>query len=188
MDKASLVRSDREIEGLILQALSKAKVPITLCVWHYAEERAEWQLVIATPWYDSKGPRTASFSVFKALEAAGVYKAVPLRRVSVRSPKDSTVKALEQEIKDLDEGAIHIVEISPKRLYSVIFSPYRGQGGAVPAKQMHGLDELRAFLEKNLHIARSSVDQSLADLSRKGNTSISSVQLTNRQAKRLRLA
>lgn len=69
-----------------------------------------------------------------------------------------------------------------------MFAPFTGKGGAVPAKRLSGLEELREFLDKRLHIWRSSVDEALAELDRKGSASISQVQLTSRQAKKLGLA
>ncbi len=58
----------------------------------------------------------------------------------------------------------------------------------MPAKRLSGLEELREFLDKRLHIRRSSIDEALAELARKGNTSIFHVQLTTREAKKLGLA
>lgn len=188
MDKAALVKSDLEIEGLVLEALSRAKIPVTLCVWHYAPQLEEWQLIIATPWHDSKSPRTAYSSVINALSDAGIYPDVPMRRIFVLGPKDTFIKALEREVKTSTEGAIHIVESRPNRSYSVVFSPFIGPGGAVPAHKLAGLNELREFLDKRLHIPRASVDQALADLKRKRNASILGVQLTNREARKNRLA
>ena len=189
MDKATLVRSDLEIEGRILEALNRGKIPVTLVDWNYVSEIEEWQLVIATPLYDSKGPHEAVSRVIKALQQAGIYEDVPIRRVSVLSPDDSLVKTLERELKVRTEGSIHLVALDRhQKVYSVIFSPYTGPGGAVPARRITGLAELRTFLEKDLHIGKTSVDDALAELDRKGNTSIFNVQLTNREAKNRGLA
>ena len=192
MDKATLVRSDLEIEGRILEALSRGKIPVTLVDWNYVSEIEEWQLVIATPLYDSKGAHEAVSRVIKALQQAGIYEDVPIRRVSVLSPNDTLVKTLEQEVKVLTEGSIHIVGLDQNKpnhenVYVVIFSPYTGPGGAVPARHIKGLVELRRFLEVSLHIWTTSVDEALHKLARKGNASIPNVQLSKREAKRLGL-
>ena len=191
MDKTALVRSDRDIGGLVLEALSRAKIPVRLCDWHHVPDIDEWELIIATPWYDARGPREANSRVIKALQDAGIYQDVPILRLSVRSPGDAVVKAIEQELKDRKQGTIHIVDLggpNGRKEYSVIFAPYTGKGGAVPSKRLSGLEQLREFLEKRLHIWRSSVDEALAELDRKGNASISQVQLTTREAKKLGLA
>ncbi len=193
MDKATLVRSDLEIEGLILEALSRAKIPVTLVDWNYAPEVDEWQLVVATPWYESKGPREANARIIKALQDAGIYEEVPMRRVYVLSPDDNLVRTLEEEVKVCKEGAIHIIshddnKRNREKVYSVFFSPFTGPGGAVPAKRITGLGELRKFLEERLHIRKTSVDDALAELARKETVSVFNVQLTNREARRLGLA
>src|SRR5438552_14939419 len=75
-----------------------------------------------------------------------------------------------------------------KKISSVIFAPFTEPGGAVPAQHFTGLGELRKFLEELLHIRKTSVGEALAELVRKGTTSIFNVQLTNREAKKLKLA
>jgi len=193
MDKATLVRNDLEIEGRVLEALSRANIPVTLCDWNYVDEINEWQLVVATPVYDSKGPLEAYSRVIGALQSAAIYEDVPIRRVSVLSPNDNMVKRLEQDIKIRTEGAIHIVGFDEDRpnhekVYSVIFTPFTGSG-AVPAKRITGLGDLRRFLEERLHIGKTAVvEEALPELERKGSTSIFNVQLTNKAAKRFGLA
>jgi hypothetical protein len=190
MDKAALVRSDLEIEGRVLDALSRADIPVALCDWNYVPEIDEWQLVVATPWYDRKGPHATYSSVIKALQDAGIYEEVPMRRLFIKSPDDSLVKTLEEELKVQKEGAIHIIAhngSSDDKRYSVLFAPFSGPGGAVPVRHITGLRELRDFLETRLHVRRGSVDDALAELARRGATSLFHVQLTNRQAKRLGL-
>lgn len=191
MDKATLVRSDLEIRARIMAALSRTKIPITLIDWNYVSQVDQWQLIIATPWYDSKGPREAYSRVFGALQDAGVYQDLPFLRLFLKSPHDPVVKGLEREVKTETEGVIHIVDYSsPGRdeRYSISFSPFAGSGGAVPSKIVSGVDELRDFLEDRLRIGKSSVDEALRELQYKNSASIFHVRLTNRQAKTLGLA
>ena len=196
MDKAALVTGDEEILDRVVQALSQAKIPVTLVEWDYVSEKEEGQLaklVIGTPLHDSKGPHEAYSRVIEALERAGFYADVPMLRVSVLSPEASVVKALEQEVKSRTEGNIHILSHGPKgpnyeKEFSVIFAPFAGPGGAVPAKRITSLVELRKFLEERLHIQKTSVEEALHELARKGHTSLFNVQLTNRQRKKLGLA
>ena len=190
MDKATLVRTDLEIEGRVLVALSLAKIPVTLSHLNYVAQLDEWQLIIATPWYDSKGPRETYSRVFKALQDAGIFEGIPTRRLFLKSPADPLVKALERDVKHKTEGSIHVLaDRKPvhERRYTVIFAPYTGSGGAVPARRFVGSDKLRSFLEDDLYISRSSIDEALSELGRKGSASIFNVQLTRKELKRLAL-
>jgi hypothetical protein len=190
VDKATLIRNDLEIEGRVLAALSLAKIPITLSDLNYVPQLDEWQFIIATPWYDSKGPRESYTRVFKALQDAGVYEDIPTRRLFLKSPTDPLVKALERDLKHKTEGSVHILgdkKFHAQRPYAVIFAPYSGPGGAVPARVFQDLNGLRSFLEDELYISRSSVDETLSELGRRGSASIFNVQLTRRELKRLEL-
>jgi hypothetical protein len=125
---------------------------------------------------DSKGLLEATSRIIEALQSAGIYQNVPIRKVSVLSPNDNLAKTLEQEIKGRTEGAIHIVghdqsKPNHEKVYSVIFAPFAGPGGAVPARHFTALEELRKFLEKRLRIRKTSVEEALAELARKGSTS-----------------
>jgi hypothetical protein len=186
MDKAILVRSDLEAEGRVIEALSRAKIPVTLCDWNYVPQLDEWQLVVATPWYDSKGPREANRLIIDALLRAGVYEHVPMRRFFVMSPDDAIVRSMERELKSRTEGSIHIVKHAPLK-YTVIFTPYTG-GGAVPSVQLSDDIELRDFLQNRVGIWAHVVDDALSQMATAGNASIPNVQLSPKRAKRLGLA
>ena len=148
MDKETLVKSDIEIGGLIFDALSHAKMPVTLCDWRYVPEVEEWQLVIATPWYGKHGPHDTYLRLIEALQRAGIYEEVPMRRVFLVSPNDPIVQEMEKEIQTRAEGFIHLIRHADRQRdsYSVIFAPISGPGGAVPAKHFSGLQALRDFL------------------------------------------
>src|SRR5262245_30706047 len=108
-------------------ALSRAKIPVTLIDWTYVPQLDEWQLIVATPWYDTKGPHEAFTKIGSALQKEGIYQNVPIRRVFVKSPQDPLVKALEDEIKAKTEGIIFIDDHGPqgqRRTYSVVFAPF----------------------------------------------------------------
>jgi hypothetical protein len=186
MDKTTLVKRDVEVEGLIADALSRAGIPVTLWDWYYVPQLGEWQLVVATPWYDSKGPRKANRFVIDALQRAGVYERVPIRRLFVKSPDDPIVKTLERELQFQTEGSIHILKHHPVG-YSVTFTPYTG-GRALPSVTFSDDEGLRNFLLKDVGIWAHLVDSALSELSTKGNTSIPGVQLSAKRAKQLKLA
>ena len=190
MDKTALVRSDLEIEGQVLAALSIARVPVSLCQLNYVPQLDEWQLVIATPWYDTRGPRQAYSRVIEILQKAGIYEEVPIRRVFLQSPSDPTVKILEKDIVNKAEGTVHVVRYGQNNhstYYSVIFTPFAGPGGAVPSRRFVGVEQLRIFLEKDLYISRSSVEEALSELNHKPSTLIFPVQLTRKELRRLGL-
>jgi hypothetical protein len=178
------------MRGQILSALSLARIPVTLVEADYIPQLDEWQIFIATPLYDTKGPAEANSRVIKALETLGVYKDVPIRRVFVKSPSDPSIKALEADVKVGTEGAIHILALHANHEgpYSVIFAPFSGPGGAVPSKRFNDRNQLRRFLEDEIGISRSSVDDALTEIPHKGSASIFHVQLTRREARKLGLA
>jgi hypothetical protein len=187
MDQTVLVKSDRDIGARVIEALSRAKIPITLCEWNYVPQLEEWQLIIATPWYDSKGPQAAYRALMDALQEADIYEKVPVRRVYIKSPRDPLVKALQQDQK---EGYVHILKHSGQgngMHYSLIFAPTTGEGGAVPARRFSSLDDLRRFLEEDLRLGSYSIEEALDEMKRSGAGSIYPVALSARQVKKLAL-
>jgi hypothetical protein len=189
MDTTALVKeSDAKIEGLIMEALSKIKMPVTLLRWNYAPESEELQLIIATPWYDLKGPRATWHAAIDAFEKAGIYNQVPTRRVFFMSPNDSLVRSLEEPFS---EGRLHLLR-GRDRLgtddYAAFFAPLLGPGGAIPERRFSRLEELRNFLITTLRIRPRSVDDALDELNKTGRATISPVTLTARELKRAGLA
>src|SRR5437667_1624181 len=106
MDKATLVTTiDRDIRARIMEALTRAKIPFTFCDWYFVDQLEEWQLLIATPWNDKRGPHATYSRIIEAFQKANIYEHVPMRRVVVRSPDDPTVKELEKE----NEGFLSVL-------------------------------------------------------------------------------
>jgi hypothetical protein len=193
MDKTTVVRSDLDTQGRVLNALSRAKIPASLVDLDYVPQLDEWQLVIATRLYDDKGPQEAYSRVIKALQAVGIYEEIPIRRVLLKSPSDPSVRALEAEVKVKTEGEIYIFvnTLYPsidQCSYSVIFAPFSGPGGAIPSRRFDRLNLLQTFLEDEIGLSQSLVDETIDELKRKGSASVFHVQLTRREAKKLGLA
>lgn len=191
MDKAALVASDLEIEGLVIAALSRARIPVTAVEWNWVPQLYEWQLVVVTSLYDTKGPREAYARIIEALSVAGVYQSIPIRKLFVKSPDDPLAQDLVRQLKMTTEGTIHIVRNAPgvnALEYSVVFAPYVGSGGAIPSVRLQGEEELRDFLEKRIGILPYAVAQALSQLSQKGSASVFNVQLNLRRARKLNLA
>jgi len=192
MGKTGLVRTDRELIALVMEALSRSTIPITFCGWDYVPQLDQWQLVIATPWYDSKGPRFAVSQIIEAMRKFDIYKHVPMLRVFVKIPKDPLVKQLEREARVGEvEGTIHFVEHRMKSMhseYSVMFAPYSARGGPLAARRFTGEDDLRNFLEEKLWINPSSISEALSAIRHRGNASIERVILSPKRLKHYGLA
>jgi len=192
VDKTTLVADDREAEALVVAALSQARIPVTAVEWNWAVDLNEWQLVVVSALYDTRGPREAYSQILKALTQSKVYEAVPIQKLFVKSPDDPYAKELVRQLKLTSEGTIHIVRNVPgarQPQYSVVFAPYLGiTGGAVPSVRLQDDEELRSFLEKRLGISSYVVNQALPQLREKGNASIFNVQLNLRRARKLNLA
>lgn len=191
MDQTTLVSRDLNAGALVMEALSRTKIPITLCKWIYFAELEEWHLVIASPWYDTKGPLKTSGAVIDALERAGIYKKIPMRRVRVTSPDDPMAKALQQQVREPRDGFVHILkQAHPKNgdQYSLIFAPIAGPGGALPARRFSKLDDLKLFLAHDLHLKSSSIEDAIDEMKRTGASSVHPVSLGIRHARKLGLA
>jgi hypothetical protein len=185
MDQATLVKRDRDVGAKVLDALSRTKVPVSLCDWHYVPQLEEWQLIIATSWYDSKGARTTYRALIDSLERAGTYQEVPMRRIVLKSPNDPLVKVMQKEAREQNQGFVHVLKHGTE--YSVIFAPIAGPGGSVPAKRFSAAEELQEFLGDDLHLASSAIENALRETARTGASSIYPVSLTTRELKKLRL-
>jgi hypothetical protein len=191
VDQVALVKSDIEVEGKVVEALSRAQVPVTAVDWNWVPQLDEFQLIVVTPWVDSKGPRETYARIFAALSNADVYQSVPVRKLLVKSPEDPAAKNLVEDLKKINEGAIHVVcnsHPNGQARYSVVFTPYLGSGGAIPAKHLLGDGELRNFLEKRVGVHGYVVDRAIVDLGQSNSSTIFNVQLTSRRAKQLNLA
>ncbi len=191
MDQTTLVNSDLNVGARIMEALSRTRIPITLCKWIYLPELEEWHLVVASPWYDTKGPLKTSGAVIEALERAGIYKKVPIRRVRVTSSDDPMVKALQQQFRQQRDGVMHILKNARPNngdQYSLIFAPIAGPGGALPARRFSTLDNLKTFLAHDLHLRSGSIEDAIDEMKRTGASSVHPVSLGIRHARKLGLA
>jgi hypothetical protein len=189
VDQTPLVNS--EIEGKVVSALSRAKIPVSAVDWNWAPDLDESQLIVVTSLVDTRGPRETYARILKALSVAGVYKSVPIRKLFVKSPGDPVARKLIEELKQTNEGSIHIVRNTTKNgtpQYTLVFAPYVGSGGPIPSKGISGDANLRAFLEKHLGIHLYDVDRALAELAQTDSATIFNVRLSLRRAKKLNLA
>ena len=214
MATTTLVNSDIEIGRQIVTALTRAKIPVAVCLWAFVPQLQEWQFIIATPLVDTKGPLAAYGEVNKVLRREGLFDDTPLRRIFLRSPNDRVLKSLEKESRAVPQesfrivneqiagnfvedaylyhGSIDIIRLTNSRgaasdKHSVVYLPYSG-GGAVPSRQIDGAENLKGFLESNLlHLRKDVVDSALKELSESGSASIPNVQLKTHELRRLGL-
>jgi hypothetical protein len=186
MDQAILVKSDRDIGAKVIEALGRVGIPVSTWDWTFVPQLEEWQLMIATPWVDQKGPRTTYRALVDALQKANIYSDVPMRRLFLRSPKDEQVRAIQREIRDRNEGFLHILA-HPRRgrmEYSVMFAPLT-QDGAAPIKSFTDLESLKEFLSAELNLRSGRIEDAVQEVEDTGASSINQVTLTTRQIKKL---
>jgi len=191
MDQTTLVNRDLNAGARVMEALSRTKIPITLCKWVYLPELEEWHLVVASPWYDTKGALKTYGAVSDALERAGIYKKVPIGRVRVTSPANPLAQAPQRKASEPRDGFVHILKHAGSKngdRYSLIFAPISGPGGALPARRFSTLDDLRLFLAKDLHLRSGSIEDAIDEMKRVGASSVHPVSLTIRHARKLGLA
>jgi hypothetical protein len=191
VDQTPLVNSDIEIEGKVVSALSRARIPVTAVDWNWVPQLGESQLIVVSPLVDTRGPRETYARILDALSVAGVYQSIPIRKLFVKSPDDPVAQKLIEELKRTSEGSIHIVKnktINRTPHYTLVFAPYMGSGGPIPSKYLSGNADLRIFLEKSIGAHVHVVDQALAELDQTDSATIFNVQLSIRRAKKLNLA
>lgn len=212
MDKTLLVESDLKLGDQIIGVLSAAGIPIEDAFWIYYPQVEEWRLVLATPLVDQKGPRDSYLQILNTLKRAEILEDLPLRRMSTLSPKDPLLKNMRTAFGlptgsgfksgsrignyTFDEayiygGSIHIVRDTPQRggepSFRVIFTPYRGSGGAVPSREFYGEALLSEFLESDLRVDKYLVNQILFELRSEGATSIPNIHIDTSELRKLRL-
>src|SRR5271168_752995 len=109
MATATLVNHDIEIGRLIVAALTRASIPVTVYLWAFIPQLQEWQFMVATPLVDTKGPLAAYGEVNRALQEEGIFEDVPLRRIFLKSPNDRTLKTLEKESRAVPQETFRVV-------------------------------------------------------------------------------
>ena len=99
MDKPTLVDADMKAGEALLSRLDDIKFDVKAALWFYVHDSDEWRLIIASPIVDKDGPKKAYEKVQSQLqELDGGYE-LSLRNISLVSPGDKLIKALESVIK-----------------------------------------------------------------------------------------
>jgi len=181
MDQTFLVNNDREIGVEVLEALNRAKVPVTLSDWIFVPELDEWQMILAMPWLDSKGVRAAYTALVNTLTGAGIYERVPIRRVVIRSPADPAVEALRRKAKDHRQAVLYVLKHGQR--YSVVYPAVTSTG----VRDFQDRGQLLRFLSQDVGLRPRVIEDALDQVKRNGVGSIGSLSLSAREAKKLGL-
>jgi hypothetical protein len=209
MDKTPLVDSDVKVGNQIVSVLAAGRIELEDALWVYSPQIEEWRLILSTPLVDQKGSRDAYLTVLNLLERAGVQAELPLRRMSVLSPRDSFLRDVRVAFSlpapsgfrpgrpignyVFDEayvygGSLHIVRFEDHGrrpdTYRVIFAPYRGAGGAAPSLDLTGQDQLNDFLVNKVGLNSYTVGKALSELQLNRTTSIPDVHVGTNELKR----
>jgi hypothetical protein len=207
MATTALVDRDLDVGRKILGVLAKAGIAVNVAFWAHVPQISEWQLFIAIPLVDSKGPKSAYEQVLRILRDAGMDRDLPWRRIFLRSPKDPVLKSLENRTSD--SGPIEIMESEniPRGTPSSYYVTYAPDPGGtfrilnlsvgdrfVEDAYMYGatwlvtgLDSLKALLSK-LHVDQEIQELAIQELAARKRAIIPNVQLRVRDFKRLRPA
>ncbi len=190
MATTTLVDRDLEVGRKIIGALAQAGIPVSVAFWAHVPQIEEWQLFIATPLVDSKGPRLAYEQVLRALRNDGIDSELPWRRIFLRSPKDPVLKSLVKQTASSPRerfiavnaavgdrfvedaylyGSIFIVRAGSSRphqheYYSVIYTPHSGPRPPAPPLRLGGIEDVRRFLEKELRLDAHTVELQMEKL------------------------
>jgi hypothetical protein len=194
MATAALVDRDLDIGRKILGALAKASIRVNIAFWAYVPQISEWQLFIATPLVDSKGPRSAYEAVLRVLRDAGMDPELPWRRIFLRSPKDPILKSLENQSIPRGTPSAYYVTYAPEPsgTFRILNVPVGGTFiedaylyGATWL--VTGLDHLRTLLSK-LHVRQDVQDSAIRELSARKRALIPNVRVRVRDFRHLRPA
>ncbi len=97
LDKTALVEKDITAGKQLTEALDDSKIPIKGSLWFYVSEASEWRLIVVTPLVDQSGPREAYVTIQRTLRNLDID--IPLRKISVMSPKHPLVQLLRVAVK-----------------------------------------------------------------------------------------
>lgn len=205
MATAALVDKDLDIGREIIKALA-GHIPVTVAFWAYVPESSEWQLFIATPLVDSKGPKGAYQEVFDVLHDAKMDPYLPWRKLFLRSPKDPVLNNLDKQ-RGL-RGSIEItvsenIPTGSQSGYYVTYVPYSDEifrtfNEAVGDRFVEeayvygkvwfvtGVGHLRELLTKFLRVEPGVSESVIEKLSFSKSAAIRDVRLQPRDLKRLR--
>jgi len=94
MDKTALVGIDIEGGEQLVSNLEQAGFDIRAALWLYSSEPDKWELVIASPLVDQKGPKKTYIFIQSELAKIEPSPEIDLGDISVLSPEHRLIEAL----------------------------------------------------------------------------------------------
>src|SRR5271154_192074 len=110
----------------------------------------------------SKRPRMAYTALVSTLTSAGIYKRVPVRRVVIRSPADSTVDALRRKARDHRQAVLYVFKRGSR--YSVVYPAVTSTG----VRDFQDRGQLLRFLSQDVGLRPRVVEDALDRVKRNG--------------------
>jgi hypothetical protein len=114
MYRKILVENEIRSGERLLEQLDLAKIPVIAAFWLYADEAAEWRLVIVSPSVETLGPRQLyGLLGVMLMNPSGAPISIPLERIFLMGPHDIRY----QQVRDaaLGAGAGLLVTSGPGR-------------------------------------------------------------------------
>ncbi|SPF40634.1 conserved hypothetical protein [Candidatus Sulfopaludibacter sp. SbA4] len=89
MYRKVLVETEIQSGERLLEQLDLAKIPVTAAFWQYADDDAEWRLVIVSPYVETLGPRHLYASLGVMLKnPSGAPISIPMERIYLLGSHD----------------------------------------------------------------------------------------------------
>ncbi|HEY6307226.1 MAG TPA: hypothetical protein VI488_12295 [Candidatus Angelobacter sp.] len=207
MGTTALVNEYVKLGQDVIGLTSAAGIPIDDAFWVFQPQTEEWRLVLSSPWVDQKGVRDAYLAISNVLNKSPIVEKLPIRLISVRSPKDPYLDDIRRSRNPLGsegsywatyltasdsyhyKGALHIVlsQRSGQPVFHVTFAPYKGAGGAVPALELRTGQDLTDFLTNQVGIDPENVRFSIRQLHSRGSYSFPEVHFQTSELRKFGL-
>jgi len=201
VDKATLVDHDRKIGSHVISLLAANGIAVQEAFWVYVSQVEEWRLMLASPFVDQKGTRQTYVAVSNILNKSPLISEIPVRRISVLSPRDPVLQRVKSALGIptraalspsspigqyvLDDafiygGSLHVFQSRRKGgtfLFHVTYAPYKGPGGAIPVLTFVGEEELSDFLINKVGLRENDAAEAQEELQLRGTFSFPMVHL-----------
>jgi hypothetical protein len=152
MDTTTLVENWISEGNRVVEALVTSQVPVDAALWLYFPEAAEWRLVVATPLYDTRGPRASYTRIRSVLSSLTPPTPIRLWDVTVRSPTDELIAALRsanrrgtgvvgQRLRGVVLDGVFIEDAYVYRITDRAFQPVELPRRAVPLADIGASDD-----------------------------------------------
>jgi hypothetical protein len=97
MARTSLVERDIKAGKKLIEALDQAGFGVHAALWFYLSEPGEWQMVLASPEVDVRGPQKAYTRIQSILARAS--PGISLGEIKLVSPRNDLIQLLRQVVR-----------------------------------------------------------------------------------------